>query len=105
MKIKQIKVKNFRLLDEAVLNIEDDITLIVGKNNTGKTSLFEAINIFTKDKQEISFEDFSQNSYQVFSECEVIYDSLKAEDNEERRELLEIELKKQSSQGSIVSRI
>jgi len=93
MKIKQIKVKNFRLLDEAVLNIEDDITLIVGKNNTGKTSLFEAINIFTKDKQEISFEDFSQNSYQVFSECEVIYDSLKAEDNDERKELLEIELK------------
>lgn len=65
MKIKQIQVKNFRLLNDVVLNIEDDITLIVGKNNTGKTSLFEAINIFIKT-QEISFEDFSQNTYTWF---------------------------------------
>lgn len=65
MRIKEIQVKNFRLLDDLIINIEDDITLIVGKNNTGKTSLFEAINIFTKT-QEISFEDFSQSSYLVF---------------------------------------
>lgn len=66
MKIKQLRIKNFRLLDDITLNIEDDITLIVGKNNTGKTSLFEAINIFSKS-QEISFEDFSQNAYLNFN--------------------------------------
>jgi predicted ATP-dependent endonuclease of OLD family len=93
MKIKQIQLKNFRLLDDAILNIEEDITLIVGKNNTGKTSLFEAINIFTKDKQEISFEDFSQSSYMVFQECEKLYDTYKIESDEERKEDLEIEIK------------
>jgi putative ATP-dependent endonuclease of OLD family len=66
MKIKQLRIKNFRLLDDITLNIEDDITLIVGKNNTGKTSLFEAINIFAKS-QEISFEDFSQSAYLTFN--------------------------------------
>lgn len=66
MRIKQIQVRNFRLLDNFSVNIEDDITLIVGKNNTGKTSLFEAINIFTKASQEISFEDFSLSSYLKF---------------------------------------
>lgn len=66
MRIKQLRVKNFRLLDNIVLDIEDDITLIVGKNNTGKTSLFEAVNIFTKT-QEISFEDFSQSTYLTFN--------------------------------------
>jgi predicted ATP-dependent endonuclease of OLD family len=66
MKIRQLRIKNFRLLDEVTLNIEDDITLIVGKNNTGKTSLFEAINIFAKS-QEISFEDFSQSAYLAFN--------------------------------------
>lgn len=93
MKIKQIQLKNFRLLDDAVLNIEEDITLIVGKNNTGKTSLFEAINIFTKDNQEVSFEDFSQNSYVVFQACEELYKRYKVETEEEKKEALEIELK------------
>lgn len=76
MKIKQIQVKNFRLLDNVVLNIEDDITLIVGKNNTGKTSLFEAINIFVKS-QEISFEDFSQSTYSRFSRLLNLYEKTK----------------------------
>lgn len=93
MKIKQIQLKNFRLLDNVVLNIEEDITLIVGKNNTGKTSLFEAINIFTKDKQEVSFEDFSQNSYDVFQECEALYNLYKVESDDARKEILEIEIK------------
>ncbi|MGE8534176.1 MAG: AAA family ATPase [Chryseobacterium sp.] len=66
MRIKQIQVRNFRLLDNFSVNIEDDITLIVGKNNSGKTSLFEVINIFTKASQEISFEDFSLSSYLKF---------------------------------------
>ncbi|MBN8641536.1 MAG: AAA family ATPase [Flavobacteriales bacterium] len=66
MKIKQLGVKNFRLLDNTVLNVEDDITIIVGKNNTGKTSLFEAINVFIKT-QEISFEDFSQSTYSIYN--------------------------------------
>ena len=55
MKIKQIQVKNFRLLDNVSINIEDDVTLIVGKNNTGKTSLFEIINIFTQQGHDIYY--------------------------------------------------
>ncbi|MGI9580133.1 AAA family ATPase [Chryseobacterium sp. RRHN12] len=66
MRIKQLQVKNFRLLENLSVNIEDDITLIVGKNNTGKTSLFEVINIFTKSSQEISFEDFSLSTILKF---------------------------------------
>ncbi|SHE78476.1 AAA family ATPase [Chryseobacterium takakiae] len=66
MRIKQLQIKNFRLLENLSVNIEDDITLIVGKNNTGKTSLFEVINIFTKSSQEISFEDFSLNTIVKF---------------------------------------
>ena len=93
MKIKQIQLKNFRLLDDAVLNIEDDITLIVGKNNTGKTSLFEAINIFVKDKQEISFEDFSQSSYALFLKSADLYKNYISESDEKKKEALEIELK------------
>lgn len=39
MKIKEIKVENFRLLKEFRLELEDDLSLLIGKNNVGKTSL------------------------------------------------------------------
>ncbi|MFV8324917.1 ATP-dependent nuclease [Flavobacterium sp. ZS1P14] len=92
MRIKQLRVKNFRLLDNVVLNIEDDITLIVGKNNTGKTSLFEAINIFVK-AQEISFEDFSQSTYSIYNRLMHFIDKINKLDfnsiSEARKEIFE----------------
>lgn len=39
MKIKEIIVENFRLLKEFRLELEDDLSLLIGKNNVGKTSL------------------------------------------------------------------
>jgi predicted ATP-dependent endonuclease of OLD family len=68
MKINKISLKNFRLLDNVNINIEDDITLIIGKNNTGKTSFFEAIKILATGEEQVSFEDFSQSTYKVFKE-------------------------------------
>ena len=61
MKIKKIEVKNFRLLENIECNLEDDITLIVGKNNTGKTSFFEAIKLATSNDGKFIFEDFTQS--------------------------------------------
>lgn len=66
MKIKKIEVKNFRLLENIECNLEDDITLIVGKNNTGKTSFFEAIKLATSNDGKFIFEDFAQSSYSIF---------------------------------------
>lgn len=73
MKIKSIEIKNFRLLENVEVNLEKDITLIVGKNNTGKTSFFEAINFFALGEEVISFEDFSQTSYAKFKTVAVDY--------------------------------
>jgi putative ATP-dependent endonuclease of OLD family len=73
MKIKSITINNFRLLEEIKLNFERDITLIVGKNNTGKTSFFEAINFFALGSEIISFEDFSQATYSQFKTFAVDY--------------------------------
>lgn len=38
MILKKMKVKNFRLLKNFELDFKDDLSLIVGKNNCGKTS-------------------------------------------------------------------
>ncbi|MCH3884549.1 ATP-dependent nuclease [Tenacibaculum aquimarinum] len=66
MRIKNIQVRLFRLLTGISINLEDDITLVVGRNNTGKTSLLEVIKSFTSGDDSISFEDFSQASYVIF---------------------------------------
>lgn len=89
MKIKDILIKNFRLLEGVTLNIEEDITLIVGKNNTGKTSLFEVINMFFSEKNNFSFHDFSQTTYAQFEESFKIYEASVKETNEEKKEELE----------------
>lgn len=66
MRIRNIQVRFFRLLANIDINLEDDITLVVGRNNTGKTSLLEVIKSFTSGDDSISFEDFSQASYNIF---------------------------------------
>ena len=38
MKVRSIQIKNFRLLRDATLELDDKTTVIVGRNNTGKTS-------------------------------------------------------------------
>lgn len=46
MKIKRIIVKNFRLLKDFRIDLEDELSLIVGKNNVGKTSLLLVLDKF-----------------------------------------------------------
>lgn len=89
MKITKIDITNFRLLDDITINIEDDITLIVGKNNSGKTSLFEIINLFFNDKNRISFHDFSLNAHEAFSNCYTKYidELLEAIEDEQKEEI------------------
>jgi predicted ATP-dependent endonuclease of OLD family len=39
MKIKKIEVENFRLLKTFSIDLENELFLLSGKNNTGKTSI------------------------------------------------------------------
>lgn len=40
MQLSKIKIKNYRLLIDAELEVDPRTTLIVGRNNTAKTSCF-----------------------------------------------------------------
>ena len=46
MKLKQITIEGYRAHSNTILSLEDDLTVIVGRNNTGKTSLVEVIDKF-----------------------------------------------------------
>ena len=46
MKINKINVKNYRLLKDFSLELKGDLSLIVGKNNSGKSSVLDALKIY-----------------------------------------------------------
>ena len=67
MKITQISVKNFRLLEDVKLCLEDGATVIVGRNNSGKTSLTELFRRLLNEKPlRFKLEDFSLGVHEQF---------------------------------------
>ncbi|WP_366184158.1 ATP-dependent endonuclease [Flavobacterium ovatum] len=60
MKIKQIQIKNFRLLQDFKLDLEDELSLVLGKNNSGKTSILAVLDKFiNSEKSKFTSEDFN----------------------------------------------
>lgn len=93
MHIHKVTARHFRLLADVELVLEEQTTLIVGRNNSGKTSLSEVIRRFLVDQNpKFQIEDFSNASYDGF--C----DALRAknagrEDDEVRALIPSIELR------------
>ena len=61
MKISKIEIENFRLLKEFSIDLEDELSLVIGKNNTGKTSLLTILDRFLNESERtrFSFDDFN----------------------------------------------
>lgn len=62
MKITKIQLRNFRLLKDLKLDLEEIISIVIGKNNCGKTSLLSALNKFIGDKSSsnsFAYDDFN----------------------------------------------
>ena len=68
MKIENIAISNFRLLKTTSLSLQEKTTVIVGRNNSGKTSLTEIFRRFSK-RDRFKLEDFSLSSLPNFSEA------------------------------------
>lgn len=49
MKIESIKIKNFRSYEKETEIRFDDLTVLVGKNDIGKSTILEALDIFFND--------------------------------------------------------
>ena len=62
MKLVRINIRNFRLLQNVSLRMDDEqpTTILVGTNNSGKTSVAEALLLFAGRSQKgFSIYDFS----------------------------------------------
>ena len=105
MYLSKIAIKNYRLLADAELDIDKKMTLLVGRNNTAKTSCLECIERIVRGKtfsyndyplskreqlqsltakfmgKEISFEDFAKRIPKISVEFTVDYSEDGPEDN------------------------
>ncbi|WP_336518165.1 ATP-dependent endonuclease [Pollutibacter soli] len=61
MKIFKIEITNYRLLRNFSVDLEDELSLVIGKNNTGKTSILSSLEKFLNqsEKNKFTFDDFN----------------------------------------------
>ena len=94
MYLKNIEVKNFRLLKNFSLELKDNLSLVIGKNNCGKTSLItvmeKMINLskiawddINLQHQEEIYENFKSDDIDAIDSIEAVTLILYIEYNEE----------------------
>ena len=104
MQLKAIEVHNFRLLQDAALLLEKDTTVIVGRNNSGKTSLTEVMSrILRESNPSFRLEDFACASHGCFWDAFVTHAG-GAEPDEVRKLLPSIEVRLRFSYGAAQSK-
>ena len=59
MKIKKINIQNYRLLKDFSLELKSELSLIVGKNNCGKTSVLSVLKKIINERSSLSWEDIT----------------------------------------------
>ena len=50
MRIKKLLIKNYKLLKTVVFDVNNDLNIFVGENDSGKSTILEAISIITSGK-------------------------------------------------------
>jgi hypothetical protein len=68
MHIETIRIRNFRRLKDARIDLASDISIFVGPNNSGKTSAAHALQLFTSaSRDRFSLHDFSSESWEAIN--------------------------------------
>ena len=62
MHLKKLSIRNFRRLSNVVIDLASDISIFVGANNSGKTSVGHALQLFT-GRGKFSVHDFSADKW------------------------------------------
>ena len=58
MYLSKIHIENYRLLKNVDVVFDRNLTLFVGKNNTGKTSVMEILSFLASDRKTLSIDDY-----------------------------------------------
>jgi predicted ATP-dependent endonuclease of OLD family len=92
MYLKQISVKNFRMLRDVTMSFETNATVIVGSNNSGKTSLATLFDRIYNNSRRFNLMDFSLSTIDNFWNAYQLYRAGKLEESEAQLPVIQIEL-------------
>lgn len=70
MKIKSLSIDGFRSLLNFKVSFEENLTVIVGENDSGKTSLIDCLKIITQNKS-VELDDFNPDKDKISLKIEV----------------------------------
>ena len=60
MHLNTLRIQNFRRLQDVVIDLEEDLSIFVGANNSGKTSVAQALQVFlSSSREKFSLHDIS----------------------------------------------
>ncbi len=72
MKLEQVRIKNFKGIEECQIDFEEGFNLLIGDNGYGKTSILEAISVglggFIADLPDVSAKNFTMDEVRVVLE-------------------------------------
>ncbi len=108
MIIESVYIENFRCIKETHLNC-DELTVIIGRNGSGKSSLLKAIDIFYDVNAHVTAEDFFKRDVSQKIAIRVSYTKLKEDEIEEfqtyiREDKLIVTKKISEEDGKIVQK-
>jgi predicted ATP-dependent endonuclease of OLD family len=61
--ISALRVSNFRRLKDIQIDLAEDISILVGSNNSGKTSSAHVLELFISQKDKLSVHDFNSDAW------------------------------------------
>jgi putative ATP-dependent endonuclease of OLD family len=70
MKIKNLEIDGFRCLQGLSISFEDDLTIIIGENDTGKSSLVDCLEVITQNKL-VEIDDFNHDNDEISLSVEI----------------------------------
>ena len=96
MKIANVKVENYRRLKKFSIDLAEDISLVIGKNNTGKTSFIQILQKFICASQNtFCFEDFNVDLQKDISQKIDSLDEIEEENYQEPKIKLMIAIERE----------
>ncbi|MCP5007322.1 MAG: AAA family ATPase [Planctomycetes bacterium] len=64
MHLNTIRIQNFRRLRDVVIDLDDDLSIFVGANNSGKTSVVQALQLFlSSSREKFTLHDISASTW------------------------------------------
>lgn len=85
--VKELKIKNFKSVEDQTITLNKGLNIVVGPNNAGKTNIIEAIDLLLGDVYLPNFEATTDHFFNGDNSKEILIEAVLGGDAEELRDI------------------